>query len=69
MKMDRYQAILNCPNPECDQSGLAKWEEPQNPVWHGEEPKRLVSVPSGFTETKDRSVGCNKCGTVAWTLN
>lgn len=69
MKMEPYQAILECSNQECDQSGLAKWEEPENPVQHGEDPKRLVSVPSGFTETKDRSVVCDKCGTVAWAPN
>lgn len=69
MKMDRYQTILTCPNQDCGHSGQAKWEEPENPVWHGGEPKRLVSVPSGFTVAKDRSVVCNKCGTVAWTPN
>lgn len=69
MKMDRYQAILNCPNQECGQSGQAEWEEPENFVYSGESPQRITSIPSGFTVAKDHSVVCDKCGAVAWTPN
>ena len=59
-KRETYPARMEC--PKCGASGIATWEENENPVYsRGELDRQLREVPEGFRRSGDR-VLCGGCG-------